>query len=211
MRMVERPSDRPWRERFLELVDKRGPDECWPWKGRRDASGYGIFAKDRKNWRASRVAWEFANDQPFPEGLFACHTCDNPPCVNPAHLWPGTAKENSHDARAKGRLRRGPIPTHCVRGHALVGDNLYSHRPWNACRQCAVVYRQQYRDRKRAKALREAVRKGESVEARIEREAIVAWLTTEGVGLPIFDDSLTALAEAIGRGDHLATLESPTA
>lgn len=97
---------RPFAERFWEKVDRRSPDECWPWLGRaRTSFGYGAFAigRDRAN-RAHRIAWELTNG-PVPVGLSALHRCDNPPCCNPAHLFLGTQADNIADMVAKGRHR----------------------------------------------------------------------------------------------------------
>ena len=91
--------------RFWAKVDKRGPDECWPWLATLTTRGYGQFWFVTRPRRAHIVAWELANGQPFPEGMVGCHRCDNPPCVNPAHIWPGTRSENLLDAARKGRVR----------------------------------------------------------------------------------------------------------
>lgn len=54
---------------------------------------------------AARIAWSLFRGIPFPEDKLACHSCDNPSCVNPEHVWPGTHKDNMQDALLKGRLK----------------------------------------------------------------------------------------------------------
>jgi hypothetical protein len=95
-------------ERFWSKVDRRGPDECWPWVGARLESGYGRFklSNQRKLVPAHRFAWELENGD-WPEGMFACHHCDNPWCVNPRHVFPGTPLDNMRDMHAKGRAKCG--------------------------------------------------------------------------------------------------------
>lgn len=87
--------------RFWQFVRKA--DGCWLWVGSQ-SGGYGTFRLDGKMRKAYRIAWELTNG-PIPDGLFACHRCDNPLCVNPAHLFLGTAADNNRDRHAKGRSR----------------------------------------------------------------------------------------------------------
>jgi hypothetical protein len=97
-------------ERFWSKVDKRGPDECWPFTGRTNGNGaypgYGWIRGPEANRRplaAHRISWELHNG-PIPDGLFVLHKCDFPPCTNPAHLFLGTNRDNMRDAAAKGRI-----------------------------------------------------------------------------------------------------------
>lgn len=93
--------------RFWSYVDKRGPDECWPWHGARSSCGYGNFKLlDRKNTPSSRLAYYLSSGH-WPGELLVCHACDNPPCCNPAHLFLGTTRDNAADMMAKGRWRGG--------------------------------------------------------------------------------------------------------
>lgn len=98
------------RERFAALVDQRGPDECWPWLGRRMPRGYGAISvaqgSDSVNYLAHRLAWVIANGE-VPGAKQICHHCDNPPCCNPAHLYAGTAATNAADMVARGRSTKG--------------------------------------------------------------------------------------------------------
>ena len=98
--------------RFWDKVSKGAPDECWEWVGARDPNGYGFLYGGKlygnKRWvKAHRLSWEIHNT-PAPEGKHVLHTCDNPPCVNPAHLYVGSQKENNHDraVRKRGRENR---------------------------------------------------------------------------------------------------------
>jgi hypothetical protein len=90
-------------DRFWANADRpHGPDECWPWKNSTAAGGYGMIRTKAGRLKAHRVAYRLAHG-PLTEGMSVCHTCDNPACVNPAHLYQGTHKQNMRDRAARGR------------------------------------------------------------------------------------------------------------
>lgn len=92
--------------RFLAKVQRGSADECWPWVACRLPRGYGMFAARRSlPVLAHRVAFFLANDR-LPDNVVA-HTCDNPSCCNPSHLFAATQGENMADRDAKGRLPKG--------------------------------------------------------------------------------------------------------
>jgi hypothetical protein len=97
----------PLEQRFWPKVDRQGPDECWPWVGRRNHAGYGRLWWEGRAQLAHRVAWQLTTG-PIPEGLSVLHKCDFPACCRPAHLFLGTIADNNADRDRKGRTARMP-------------------------------------------------------------------------------------------------------
>lgn len=90
---------------FWESMAIGGPDECWPWL-KASRKGYGrLHYKGRRNQVATRIAWELTHGHPGE--LCVLHSCDNPPCCNPRHLFLGTKTQNVEDRDSKGRTASG--------------------------------------------------------------------------------------------------------
>jgi hypothetical protein len=90
------------KDRFWSKVAIKGADECWEWKASRYPGGYGKFSIKDRYQQAHRLAWRLSNGE-IPSGQNILHKCDNPPCVNPNHLFLGTQTDNMHDMMAKNR------------------------------------------------------------------------------------------------------------
>lgn len=94
----------PWPDRFWEKVDKT--EHCWLWTAGTDSSGYGVIRYKNKNWKAHRLSLLLFGSG-FLEGLDVCHSCDNPTCVNPDHLFSADTSTNMLDMVKKGRHGAG--------------------------------------------------------------------------------------------------------
>ncbi len=107
-------------DKFWSRVAKGEPNECWEWLGGR-AGGYGWARFEGKTWRSHRLAYRLEVG-PIPEGMCICHHCDNPSCVNPAHLWVGTIADNNRDMTRKGRQVPSYLPGE-LNGRSILTKN----------------------------------------------------------------------------------------
>jgi hypothetical protein len=96
----------PWQVRFWKYVDIRAASECWPWTGYTN-KGYGYLSVNAHPVAAYRLSY-ILHFGPITDGLYICHRCNNPICVNPAHLYAGTQKDNHHDSVVAGTARKPP-------------------------------------------------------------------------------------------------------
>lgn len=92
--------------RFVALIELIPFHSCWEWLGYIEGGGYGTFREGLRKTRAHIFSYKLYNGD-IPNGLNVCHSCDNPSCVNPNHLWLGTSKQNAEDCVRKGRRPRG--------------------------------------------------------------------------------------------------------
>lgn len=127
-------------------------DGCWVWTAGKNSDGYGEFyPTPRALVLAHRFSFALVNG-PIASGVMVLHHCDNPPCVRPDHLFGGTHSDNMRDAYAKGRITLPSVElsasgrftekSHCSRGHAMVGENLYWEgrtKRRRRCRECAQL------------------------------------------------------------------------
>lgn len=108
--MAYRPNELPFRDKFKSKVELIPFSTCHWWTGWTDKYGYGQTTKDGKFIKAHRAAYEIYIG-PIPGGLLVCHTCDEPSCVRPSHLFVGSHKDNAADMMKKGRWANGSSRT----------------------------------------------------------------------------------------------------
>jgi hypothetical protein len=134
-------------QRFWDKVDKSG--DCWLWTASKTHQGYGYFRFDGTMRKAHRMSWLLANGE-IPDEMFVCHTCDNPSCVNPEHLWLGNNQDNMDDMNIKSRHAMTKR-THCPKGHEYDEQNTRKYTNpitgqfMRACRKCDSVRKQKIR------------------------------------------------------------------
>ena len=129
-------------DRFWTLVDRAGgPDACWPWLSGTNPAGYGRFRGHPTTHLATRWIMSQILGRPLRWDAevkeLVCHRCDNPPCVNPAHLYIGDDSTNMQDCSRRGR-HHWAKKTHCPQGHEYTPENTYVNGGRRTCRECAL-------------------------------------------------------------------------
>lgn len=117
----------------MSNISKDQNSGCWNWKGYKDRQGYGSISLNCYPTKVHRIMFEYKF---FKLGdLICCHTCDNPSCVNPDHLFAGTRKDNAIDMLEKGRHHQAN-KTHCPKGHEYSKKNTGINNGSRYCKQC---------------------------------------------------------------------------
>jgi hypothetical protein len=128
--------------RFMSKVKFFEKDKCWEWSGVKVRDGYGRFRMKNKMLLAHRFSYLVAGGKLNKE-IYVCHTCDNPGCVNPEHLYAGNQTYNMRDCAKKGRNNQQK-KTHCPQGHSYSGENLRvylnkTNDPARYCGECSRI------------------------------------------------------------------------
>ena len=129
--------------KFWSNIDRT--DKCWFWLPRPNSMGYGTFLLRKATFMAHRIAYELVKG-PIPRGMFLCHTCDVPRCVNPEHMFLGSQKDNMQDSERKGRtnlpgakltleqVRQIALVTNRSRGQASTVARMFNVSPMTVSR-----------------------------------------------------------------------------
>ena len=131
-------------ERLLNKIEIDKTTDCWIWQGGKNNIGYGMIRDDDKMRTTHRVSYE-EHICKIPTGLCVCHTCDNPLCCNPKHLWLGTMKQNMNDMHSKGRgkvfggvgggMKGKTMPrTICIHCNRSISNPAYSRNHGDKCK-----------------------------------------------------------------------------
>ena len=121
-------------ERFFKKIEKT--KSCWIWTAAiRGKSGYGAIKIDGKTIDAHRLSYQIYKGE-IPKGVYVCHSCDNRKCVNPAHLFLGSPKDNWEDGFEKNRIKLlGGIDIEKLKKHPSRGAYLRGCR----CEECKAI------------------------------------------------------------------------
>ena len=154
----------PLIERFFQKVDKSGSEaypDCWIWKGGKTSKDYGSFKyyQDRPAIGAHVSSYLFHLGE-VPKGMLVCHHCDNPPCVNPEHLFLDTNSGNMKDMFKKGRNGSSTKrQTHCKKGHSFE-----EFEPLVYIKKQGRQIGEEYRTCKECKRINDSKRRGKNLE-----------------------------------------------
>ena len=151
-------------KRFWDKVAIAGPDDCWDWQAFINKFGYGQFRIGKQVIGAHRVSYLLEYGE-FDKTLDVCHSCDNPRCVNPKHLWLGTASDNVWDMAKKGRhgMQR-KYGKQCKRGHQYTEDNTgLNLNGTKYCKTCKGIRALQYYRSNKSKNIRKRISKYEEL------------------------------------------------
>lgn len=134
--------------RLLSKIEVDRTTGCWLWLGGKNNIGYGLIRDENKMRSAHRVSYEKHNNVEIPIGMCVCHKCDNPGCINPAHLWLGTQKENIKEMIDRGRhkfwggkTRKGckQPTTECPYCNRNIANNVYHRFHGDNCKLKPIV------------------------------------------------------------------------
>lgn len=122
---------------------------CWLWSGYGNGHGYGSIQYNSIRWLAHRLVYSIMVGD--IGSFYCCHKCDNTYCVNPGHIFLGTAKQNVADSISKKRFKIKV--NRCKNGHEYTPENTYYFKPVNRgnlskfCRKCRIIRNSAYRNR----------------------------------------------------------------
>jgi len=122
--------------KFLNFIQETDSG-CWNWSGHKDKAGYGYFWNGQTNQLAHRWMYEYTSQQNIPDNIVICHSCDNPSCVNPMHLFHGTQKDNIQDSVLK---KRKIVGESHVKSKLTVNDVVYIRSSTASLKELASTF-----------------------------------------------------------------------